>query len=273
MSLAVQRVSRVDWNGLREVLHAEWTKLRTLPGTYWLLAGIVVLTMGVGAAAASAVTCANAACGQDPAKVSLTGVYLGQAVVAVLGVLVIGGEYDTGMIRVTFAAAPRRMSVLAAKAILVSGLTAIAGAVAVLGSVVVGWIIMPGHGFTAAHGYPTLSPADGSMARAAFGSVLYLVLIALLGLGIGALVRDSAVAIGTVLALLYLSPIIAMVVSDPHWHNRIERYTPMTAGMAIQATRNLASMPIGPWEGLGVLGLWAAGALLAGGTVLHLRDA
>src|SRR5258708_6682899 len=162
------------------------------------------------------------------------------------------------MIRVTFAAMPRRTTVLAAKATLVSGLTLLAGTVAVLGSVLIGRLVMPGHGFTAAHGYPPLSLTDGSVLRAAAGSVLYLALIALLSLGIATLVRDSAAAIGTVLGLLYLSPIIAGVVTDPTWHNRIERYTPMSAGQAIQATRNLATLPIGPWEGLGVLAAWAA---------------
>ena len=86
-------------------------------------------------------------------------------------------------------------------------------------------------------------------------------------------VRDSAAAIGVVLGLLYLFPIIAAAVSSPHWHNRIERYAPMNAGLAIQATTGLHSLPISPWGGLGVLAAWAAAALLAGGLLLRLRDA
>jgi ABC-2 type transport system permease protein len=261
---------RTRW---RETLHAEWTKLRTLPGTIWLVLAITVLTLAVSAAASSSVTCPTVDCNQDPGKISLAGVELGQAVAAILAVLAVSGEYSTGMIRVTFTAMPRRTTVLAAKAALVSGFTLIAGSVAVLGSVLVARLVMPGHGFTAAHGYRLLSPTDGAVLRAAAGSVLYLALIALLSLGIAALVRDSAVAIGLVLGLLYLSPIIAGVVTDPHWHSRIERYAPMSAGLAIQATRNLAALPIGPWEGLGVLAAWAAAALLTGGAVLRLRDA
>jgi ABC-2 type transport system permease protein len=258
---------------MSRVVHAEWTKLRTLPGTFWLVLGIAVLTMAVSAAASASVTCPAADCGQDPAKVSLTGIEFGQAVVAILAVLAISGEYSTGMVRVTFAAMPRRTSVLAAKAALVSGLTLLAATVAVLGSVLVGRLVMPGNGFTAAHGYAALSLADGSVLRAAAGSALYLALIALLSLGLATLVRDSATAIGLVLGLLYLAPIIGQAVSDPTWHDRIERYAPMNAGLAIQATRDLGSQPIGPWEGLGVLAAWAAGALLVGGTVLRLRDA
>ena len=270
---AARAEPRAGRAGLREALHAEWTKLRTLPGTGWLLLAIVALTIAVSAAAEAAVTCPAADCGQDPAKVGLTGVEFGQALVAVLAVTAVSGEYSTGMVRVTFTAMPRRAVVLAAKALLIGGLTLLAGAGAVLGSLSVGRLVMPGKGFTAAHGYSKLLfLTDTSVLRAAGGSVLYLALIALLSVGIATLVRESATSIGLVLALLYLAPIIGQAVSDPHWHSRVERYAPMNAGLAIQATRDLSGMPIGPWEGLGVLALWAAGALLVGGLVLRLRD-
>ena len=103
------------------------------------------------------------------------------------------------------------------------------------------------------------------MLRAAAGSVLYLALIALLSLGIATAVRDPAVAIGVVLGLLYLFPIIAALAGNPHWQRHLEQIGPMTAGLAIQATTGLRSLPISPWAGLGVLAAWAAAALLAGG--------
>jgi ABC-2 type transport system permease protein len=271
---AAKQTGWARWSGLREALHAEWTKLRTVPGTFWLVPAIAALTIGVSAASEAAVTCPAADCGQDPAKVSLTGVQLGQAVVAILAVLAVCGEYSTGMVRVTFAAMPRRSTVLAAKSLLIGGLTVLAGTIAVLGSVLIGRLVMPGKGFTATHGYPALlSLTDGSVLRATGGSVLYLGLIALLSAGVATLVRDSATSIGLVLALLYLAPIIGQAVSDPRWHRRIERYTPLDAGLSIQATRDLASMPIGPWEGLAVLAAWAAGALVLAALVLRLRDA
>jgi ABC-2 type transport system permease protein len=264
---------RGGWAGWRETLYAEWTKLRTLPGTGWLLAAFAALTFGVSEAAAAGTSCPAAGCDLDPAKVSLTGVYLGQATVAVFAVLMVSGEYSTGMIRLTFAAMPRRIGVLAAKAVLAAGLTLIAGAAAVLGSVLFARLVMPGRGFTAANGYPPLSLADGAVLRAAAGSVLYLVLVALLSLGVAALVRDAAAATGISLGLLYLSPIIAAVVTNPTWHDRLERYLPMNAGLAIQATRNLASLAVSPWAGLGVLAAWAGAALLSGAVLLRLRDA
>ena len=74
------------------------------------------------------------------------------------------------------------------------------------------------------------------------------------------------------LGLLYLFPVVAALISDPAWERRLERYTPM-AGLNIQATTALRSLPITPWPGLGVLAAWSAVALLAGGIVLHGRDA
>ncbi len=265
---------RAEVTGLRDALHAEWTKLRTVSGPAWLLAGLIVLTVAVSAAATAAVRCpTGTACSVDTTKLSLTGIEFGQAVVAILAVLVISGEYSTGMIRVTLAAMPRRTTMLAAKAILVAGLVLAAGTIAVGGSLLAGRIILPGHGFTAARGFPLLSLGDGPVLRAAAGSVLYLGLIALLSLGTATAVRDSAVAIGIVLGLLYIFPIVANVVSNAHWHRHLEQVGPMSAGLAIQATTGLRSLPISPWAGLGVLAAWAAGALLAGGLVLRWRDA
>jgi ABC-2 type transport system permease protein len=163
--------------------------------------------------------------------------------------------------------------VLAAKSAVLSGVVLVAGVVAVLGSLLAGRLILPGNGFTAAHGYRVLSLADGPTLRAATGSVLYLTLIALLSLGVAVVVRESAAAIGVVLALLYLFPILTQAVTDPHWHRHLQQIAPMNAGLAIQSTIDLPSLPIGPWAGLGVLVAWAAAALLVGGLRLRLRDA
>jgi ABC-2 type transport system permease protein len=177
------------------------------------------------------------------------------------------------MMRTTLTAMPRRTTVLAAKAAIVGGLVLAAGTAGVLGSVLAGRLILPGHGFTAARGFPLLSLGDGPTLRAAAGSVLYLGLIALLSLGIATAIRDSAVTIGVVLGLLYLSPLIAQAVSNPQWHRHLEQAGPMTAGLAIQATTGLRGLPIQPWAGLGVLAAWSAAALIIGGLLLRLRDA
>jgi ABC-2 type transport system permease protein len=263
----------VDLTGIRDALHAEWTKLRTVAGPAWLLIATVAATVAISAAASAAVRCpAGTACPVDTAKLSLTGIQVGQAVVAILAVLVISGEYSTGMIRTTLTAMPRRVTVLGAKAAILSVLVLASGTIAVLGSVLIGRLILPGHGFTAARGFPPLSLADGPVLRAAAGSVLYLALIALLSLGIATAVREPAVAIGIVLSLFYLAPIVAPLLNQ-HWYHHVEQIGPTTAGLTIEATTGLRSLPISPWGGLGVLAAWAAGALLLGGVLLRLRDA
>ena len=269
-------VATVVRRGMRlgYALQAEWTKLRTVPGPAWLLIGVAVLTVAVSTAAVGATHCPQGMmCPVDTTKLSLTGAQFGQSVVAILAALMISDEYSTGMIRVTLAAMPARHAVLAAKAILVAALVLVAGAVAVFGSVLAGHLILPGHGFTAARGFHQVWLSHGPALRAASGSVLYLALISLLSLGVAVVVRDSAVAIGTVLALLYLFPILLAFIGNAHWQHRLERWTPTVAGLTIQDTTGLRSLAITPWAGLGVLALWAAGALIAGGLTFRLRDA
>jgi ABC-2 type transport system permease protein len=235
------------------VLHAEWTKLRTTPGLWALLIAVVAGTAGIGAAADS---CAGPVCGTDLPKLSLTGVQLGQAVVAVLAVLVMGNEYSTGLIRLTLSAVPRRGLVLFSKALLTAGLIALTSVVAVACSLLLGHLLVAGYSIAL---------------RPALGSVLYLVLVGLLSLGLATAVRQAAAAVGVVLALLYAVPIVTGVVTDPTWQRRLERAGPATAGLAVQVTGGDAV--IGPWWGLGVLALWSLGALLLGWLTLTRRDA
>jgi len=266
---------KAAWRRAGQTLHAEWTKLRTLAGTGWLLVGTVAATAGVSVFAVESTNCRDGlGCPSDPAKLSLTGVQFGQAVVAILAVIAVSGEYNIGMIRVTLAAVPRRAAVLAAKAAVVTGPALAAGAVAVLGCVLAGRLVLPGHGLTQARGYELVWLSHGPVLRAAAGSVLSLGLVALLSVGIAAMVRDPAVAIGAVLGLLYLFPVVASAVS-PHWSRHLQQIGPMSAGLDIQATTGaaLGSQALSPWAGLGVLALWALGAMLLGGLVFRLRDA
>jgi ABC-2 type transport system permease protein len=244
-------------------LTSEWTKLRTTPGSFWLVVSVVVTTAGVSLLTVAVTTCSARGCAYDPSKVSLTGVALGQAVAAIVGVIVVGSEYSSGTMRVTLAAVPRRLHVLAAKVVIVAAIVAAAAVPSTLFSLWAGHVFLD-------------DPPDldsGPVWRAAVGSVLYLTLVALLSLGIATVVRNSAAAIGAVLALLYIFPILALTVSDKDWEKHIKQIGPMSAGLTVQATRGLDDLPIGPWKGLGVLALWAAGALLAAAVVLTRRDA
>jgi len=255
-------------------LSAEWIKVRSLPGTGWLLLIAVVATVAVSAGASAAMSCtSSAACHPDITQLSLSGTDVGQAVVAVVAVLAVTGEYATGMIRATLAAVPRRTVMLTAKAVVVTALALAAGAIAAGGSLLAGRLILPGQGYTPAHGYPDLSLADPVALRATVGTVLYLVLIALLSLGVATAVRDAATAIAIVLGLLYLFPVLGLAVTSPGWHRHLQQIAPMTAGLEIQASTGLSHLPVTPWAGLGVLALWATVALLVGGLLLGLRDA
>ena len=264
---------------MTSAMHAEWTKQRTVAGPGILLLAMVVGTVALSAAASAAASCPGVGCPADPVKTGLTGVLLGQVVIAVLAVQTIGAEYSTGMIGCTLTAVPRRVLVLMAKAVVLVGPVLLAGCLAVLGSLAASWVFRPDAGRASSPGqvlddeYPALVLSDGSTFRAAVGSVLYLALIALFSLGVAAMVRSSAAAIGVVLAVLFVLPILAAVITDPDWQRHLEQIAPSSAGLAIQATTNLETLAISPWSGLGVLGLWAAGALLGGGIVLQLRDA
>ncbi|GAA1672847.1 hypothetical protein GCM10009745_14660 [Kribbella yunnanensis] len=229
---------------MRLALHGEWTKLRTVAGPLWLLVGTVAVTVALGAVATSVVSCTAAGCGGDTMRLTVSGIYLGQALVAVLGVLVISGEYSSGMVRISLTAIPLRTTLFVAKAVILSGVVALAATVAVIGSYVAGRQVLPFVGDQAL--------SLGTL-RAIGEAVCYLVLIGLLSLGVATAVRDSAASIGGVLGLLYIVPIIAQTISDPDWQRRLEKLAPMTGG-------------------LGVTVVWAGLALLVGGLLLRLRD-
>jgi ABC-2 type transport system permease protein len=241
---------------MRLALTAEWVKLRTAPGAFLAVGLALVLTVGLSVAAAAL------GGGPDQVRVSLLGVQLGQAVVAMAAVRVLAGEYGSGLIRATFAALPRRLPVLAAKASFVLAGTVAAAAPAVLISVLAGSVLAPV--------YPALS--SGAVVRAAAGSVLYLMAVALLGLGVAAAVRSAAAAAGIVLGLLYLAPAVVNLFIDPDMQRALYRLAPSTAGLSVQATVDLDTLPIGPWAGLGVAAAWAFTACAVGGTLLCRRD-
>ncbi len=94
----------------------------------------------------------------------------------------------------------------------------------------------------------------------------------ILSLGVAAAVRDSAAAIGLVLGLLYLFPVAASLISDATIARHLQQIGPMSAGLDVQATTGVNSLPLTPWQGLGVVALWTAGALLLGASVLEFRD-
>ena len=258
-------------------LRAEWTKLRTLPSTGWallaLLAGTLLFTALV--CATSTTTGGPPPPGvsgaqNDVVRDSLLGVVVGQVAAVTLGVLAIGSEYATGMIRTTFVAEPRRRLVLVAKAFAVGTLVLAVGLAAAVLSYAAGRTLLSGNGFTDANGYPAAELAD--LLRPVAGTALYLAALALLSLAIGAILRSTAGALTVVLSLLFV-PLIAASLLPESAGDAVLRAGPMTAGLAVQRTVDRPdNVPIGEWAGLGVVWLWAAGALALALWLIQRRD-
>lgn len=258
-------------------LRAEWTKLWSVPSTPWLVlatAAGFALTGLLMVVSQSTDQCSPVppGCDEDIVRLSLTGVYVAQAAVAVLAVLAMSTEYSARTIRVTLSAAPRRLVVLSAKAGVVLAVVLTAGALGVLASLIIGRLILPSGGFTTAAGYPPLSLTDGPTLRASVGTVGYLGLVALLGVGLASALRDTALSMITVLGLLWVLPMVTTLVTDPVWRERLSKISPMTAGLSVQATKRLDTLPHPPWTGLGVLSAYACAALVLGAVLLRFRD-
>jgi ABC-2 type transport system permease protein len=263
--------------GMAQALRAEWLKLRTVRSTFWsllLLAGVSILFTTVQSSGSSTEGGSPISPGDnDLVLESLTGIWFGQIAAAVLAVLAITSEHSTGMIRTTFAANPRRRVVLAAKAVVVSGVVLVVGLATCIACFQVGQWFFRGNGFTYENGYPAVTLADSEALRAVLGSGAYLGLLALFSLGVGAIVRHTAGAITLVLAVV-LAPVIASGFLPENLAEPLEKYSLMGAGLAVQQTVvRPDNIPIGPAGGLLVVAAYAAVAFLVALWVIGRRDA
>ncbi len=255
---------------LPAILRSEWTKFLSLRSSFWTLVSALAATIGLGAilsatyvAHYSHMTGAERA-RFDPVSISLSGLMLAQLAIGVLGILIVSGEYSTGLIRSTFAAVPQRRLVLVAKGVVLTVVIAVVGIAASLVAFFLGQAILSGHGLQ------TTIQAPGVL-RAVVGGGLYLTVLSLLALGLGTLIRHSAGAIAALFGLLLVLPGIVQAL-PASWANIIGPYLPSNAGEAIfQVGKHAHSL--GPWVGFGVFCAYAAAALLAAGLSLTRRDA
>jgi hypothetical protein len=255
------------------VLASEWTKIRSVRSTYWTLLAAAVLTIGL-----SAIICAVIAAQYagmkaadratiDPATLSTSGGVLAQLAIAVLGVLVITSEYTTGMIRTTLSAVPQRVHVLFAKAVVFTAVTLAVVAPASFIAFFVGQAILSTKDIGVGIGAP-------NALRTVVGTALYLAILGLLSLGIGALIRKTAGAITAVVGMLFVLPTLSSLL--PSSLDVIGKFLPSNAGQAILSGGSDAgggSASLSPWVGMGVFFLWALLALTAAGYALVRRDA
>lgn len=251
------------------VLRAEWVRFRSLRSTWITLAVTVVIVVGLGAlfTAARAAHWPPRDPGEavtfDPTRASLGGTFLAQLSIGVLGVLIVSGEYATGMIRATFTAVPRRLTVLVARTVVF----AIVTLVVLVPTCVLAFVIGQ-HFLSSAHIQTSFAAAG--VTRAVIGAGLYLVAVGLLGVGLGWLVRHTAGAIATLVGLLLILPILVHFLPDP-WPDRISKWLPGEAGQALWSVRPDPNT-LAPWTGFGVLMAYVAVAMVAAAVVLRRRD-
>jgi len=250
------------------VMRAEWTKLRTQPSAYWALLTALVLVVGFGIGY-SLLRVARPPHGAaiasfDPAAISLSGVQLAQIAVGVLGVLLVTSEYATGLIRTTFAAVPRRLPMLWAKAALLATAIMAVSLPAALAAFAGGQSIL-------SRRHLSVPLSQPGVARAVIGSALYLAVVGLLGLGLGALIRNSAGAIAALFGLLYGLPLAAGFLPASMAAD-VTKYLPASAGQAVTTVQPDPTM-LQPWAGFGVLCAYAATLLAISAARMRRGDA
>jgi ABC-2 type transport system permease protein len=252
------------------VLKSEWIKLSSVRATMWTYLATVGALVGLGV-----VTCLVTVTEYkdgllppepplDPTGSSLTGVFMAQVAIAVLGVLCITGEYASGMVRATFAAVPKRLPVVIAKAIVLPLATFVIMLVSSFAAFFLGQLILKTEGLNA-----TLS--DPGALRAVVGCALYLSVMALAGLGLGLIIRSTAGAIGVLVVILFVFPIIASFL-PANIQNVIVKWLPGTAVESIAQTAQQPNL-LGPWQGFAVFCGYTLLALVIGAILVKKRDA
>ncbi|WP_335935609.1 ABC transporter permease [Streptomyces sp. PTD5-9] len=253
------------------VLTSEWTKIRTVSSTVWTLVSAFAVTVLMSAALCALM---NAQFDDlppmeratfDPTFVSFSGMVLGQLAMVVFGVLVVGTEYSSGMIRTSLAAVPRRGSFLFGK-------IAVAGALALAVGLVTSFVSF----FLGQALLGTLRTDIGAphVLRAVIGGGLYMGLIGTFSMGVATMLRSSMLSLGILMPFFFLVSRILSVVPGA---KKVARYFPDQAGSKIMQVvpdaMSSGPSPYGPWGGLGILLAWTAAALVGGLLVLRKRDA
>lgn len=262
------RAARASY-GFRTVARMEWHKLRTVRSTWF-----IVVVFGVGMVGLAIIALSHEGYAQLPAAdrgsfdpthdSTFTGLLLGQLLAGVLGVLTVTTEFSSGMIRATFAAVPRRALVLAAKAAVLGAMTLVAGEVLTFAAFFAGQAALTAPAPRAALGQP-------GVLRAVLMAGAYPALIALIGLGLGAIIRHTAPAICVVVALEFLLPLLIAPLGTSV-QDRVVRFLPeQIAALSLTAVRPVAPA-LSPGVALALLCGYATVALGAGACALERRD-
>ena len=230
------------------VIRAEWTKLGALRSTRWCTLIAVVLIVGVGALVAGSGTVYHVSAGNSAAA-GISGALLGgliaQLVLGVVAVLAFSGEYGTGMIRATLAVVPARLPVLWAKLIVLAGLVLPVSMLCAFTDFFAATAIESSRGGSA------ISLTDPGVLRTVAGSSLYLTVVVIIGLALGALLRKTAAGLSVFAAVFFVIPIVAGTL--PHSITGFEPYLPSNAGGALWGQSATSAQALSPWTGFAVL--------------------
>ena len=248
------------------VVRAELTKFRSVSSTAWSLlsAGALIVGFGILYSMVRVTRPPADPAGFDAVGVSLSGVQVAQLAVGVLGVLVITNEYASGLIRTTFAAVPRRGPVLWGKAVVLATAVFTLSLPAVFGAFLTGQSVLSAE-------HLDMSLGQRGAARAIVGAALYLSVVALLGLGLGAILRRTAGGVAAIIGLL-LGPQMLTGFLPTEWADDVYPWLPSPAGLAITTTRPDSTL-LSPWAGFAVFLLYAAIVLALGAWRLRRSDA
>ncbi|UYM03540.1 ABC transporter permease [Solicola gregarius] len=247
-------------------LHAEWIKLRSLRSTWYTLAGLFVVALGITGLNMGSIGSEydpGDKASWDPTNLSLTSYIVAQLIIGVLGILVVTSEYATGLMQTTLVATPRRDQLLAAKVVVAAAIAMVAGQVLMFASFVLGQALLSGQDV------PYASLGDSGVIAALVGGGIYLAAIALLSIGLGTIMRATAGALATVVGIVFLVPALSELL--PSWLQGLIDFWPTAGAAAIFETVPNPDYPH-PWLNLGGMCLGVAAVLVAAFVVFRRRD-
>lgn len=281
--------------GVRRAMAAEWTKLWSVRSTMWTLIATVVAVVGLAAIGTGTVSPSDII--DDPTRRSLIGIFLGQLIFGVLGVLVMSAEYGTGTIRATLSAVPRRPAVLAAKVLVFGAVAVVVSEVLTFAAFAVGQAILSAKhavgtsafaaqraqhlGVKVPHNIQDLlstgsaSLGQPDVLRAVVGAGLYLAVLGLLALGLATIIRHTAGAISAFAGLVLVLPLIVQALPTSI-SDAVARYLPANIGLVMFSTHGVPDRlgsAFSPWTGFAILVLYTVVILGIGCWVLVRRDA
>lgn len=255
---------------LTHALDAEWIKLRSVRSTYWTVIVATALTIAVSILDTRSIIGSweqnrrSLEGDFDPLTASLTGLYVAQVGFGVLGVLAIGSEYSSGQIRTTLTAVPQRLRVLAAKSAAVAGTAIATGLVAVFAAFFVGQTILSERNID-------VTLADPGVLRGLLAAGVFLGLVALFGLGVAAITRHTAAAVGVLFSVFFVAPLAVGALPSP-WEERVYPYMLSELGQQMYGLHQ-QSGALSPGTASIACVSYAAVALSLAGVLISRRDA